>query len=165
MNTITNTTEYMDLHGVVSLLGVSSATVRNWIKHSYLIPKETSGKKMLFNSTEVKELKQKIVSGEVNRLNRRANKKNSQNTFIPDEYADNDQVLKMVQEIISVYKSEKLERNTTLLFVAINLLKNKGLVEYKKLSDFNDLVFKSNAIKNEVKWWLEKSNAKIPEKK
>jgi predicted RNA methylase/predicted site-specific integrase-resolvase len=165
MNTITNTTEYMDLHGVVSLLGVSSATVRNWIKHNYLIPKETSGKKMLFNSTEVKELKQKIVSGEVNRLNTRANKKNSQNTFIPDEYADNDKVLKMVQEIISVYKSEKLERNTTLLFIAINLLKNKGLVEYNRLSNFNDLVFKSNTIKNEVRWWLEKTNAKIPEKK
>lgn len=53
MNTLTSPIEYIDLHETVSLLGVSSATIRNWIKHNYLTPKETSGKKLVFASSQI----------------------------------------------------------------------------------------------------------------
>lgn len=155
MNTITSSIEYLDINETVSILGVSSATIRNWIKHNYITPKETSNKKLVFHSKQIKELKEKIVSGEVNRLNKRANKKSSSNTFIPDEYADNQDVIKLVQEILEKYKTNNLNRDKILLVLAINLLKNNNLVSYKNLSNLTELDYKNNAIKNEIKWWLD----------
>lgn len=154
MNTITNPTEYMNLNQVVSLLGVSSATVKNWIKHNYLIPEGKIGNKMVFNSNEVTALKKKIASGEVNRLNKRANKKNSQTTFIPDEYADNKDIIDLVQKIVSSYKQNDLNRDKVLLSVAINLLRNKRLVKY---DDLENLVCKNKIIESELNWWKEKT--------
>lgn len=161
MNTLTSPIEYIDLHETVSLLGVSSATIRNWIKHNYLTPKETSGKKLVFASSQINELKKKIASGEVNRLNTRANKKNSVNTFIPDEYADNQEVIKLVQEILENHKINKLQKDKVLLVLAINLLRNSNLVSYKKLSNLTELDYKNDAVKNEINWWL----GKIEDKK
>lgn len=154
MNTITNPIEYLDLNETVSILGVSSATVRNWIKHNYLTPKETSNKKLVFYSNQIKELKEKIASGEVNRLNKRANKKSSSSTFIPDEYADNQEVITLVQEILENHRTNQLHKDKVLLVLAINLLKNNNLVSYNKLSNLSELDYKNDAIKNEIDWWL-----------
>jgi SAM-dependent methyltransferase len=156
MNTIARPIEYLDLNETVSILGVSSTTIRNWIKHNYLTPKEIPNKKLAFHCDQVKELKEKIASGEVNRLNKRANKKNSSNTFIPDEYADNQEVIKLVQKILENYRVNQLHKDKVLLILAINLLKNDNLISYKKLSNLSELNYKNDVIKNEVNWWLEK---------
>lgn len=156
MNTITSPIEYLDLNETVSILGVSSATIKNWIKHKYLTPKETSNKKLVFHSNQIIELKEKIASGEVNRLNKRANKKSSSSTFIPDEYADNQEVIKLVQEILESHRTNQLKKDKVLLVLAINLLKNNNLVSYKKLSNFAELDYKNDVIKNEINWWLER---------
>jgi SAM-dependent methyltransferase/predicted site-specific integrase-resolvase len=156
MNTITSPIEYLDLNETVSILGVSSATIRNWIKHNYLTPKETPNKKLVFRSSQIKELKEKIASGEVNRLNKRANKKSSSSTFIPDEYADNQEVIKLVQEILENHRTNQLQKDKVLLVLAINLLKNNKLVSYRDLSNLAELDYKNDAIKNEINWWLER---------
>lgn len=156
MNTITSPTEYINLNQVVSLLGVSSATVRNWVKHNYLRPEEKNGNKMVFSSNEVTELKKKIASGEVNRLNKRANKKSSQTTFIPDEYADNSEVIDLVQELVSICTLKELDRERVLFSVAINLLSKKGLVTY---DGFENLVCRNKTIENELNWWKEKTKS------
>ena len=154
MNTITNTTEYINLDQVVSMLGVSSATVRNWVRHNYLKPEEKVGSKLVFSSSEVKELKKMIASGEVNRLNKRANKKSSQITFIPDEYADNSEIFDLVQEIVINYKQNDLDKYKVLFSIAVNLLSNKGLVKY---DNFENYVCKNKTIENELSWWKEKT--------
>lgn len=154
MSSIAKPIKYLDLKETVSVLGVSSATVRNWIKHSYLTPREIPNKKLVFRYDQVRKLKEKIASGEVNRLNKRANKKNSSNTFIPDEYADNQEVIKLVQKILENYRVNQLHKDKVLLVLAINLLKNNKLVSYKKLSNLSELNYKNNVIKNEVNWWL-----------
>ena len=154
MNTITSPIEYLDINETVSILGVSSATVRNWIKHNYLTPKETSNKKLIFQSNQIKELKEKIASGEVNRLNKRANKKSSSSTFIPDEYADNQEVITLVQDILENHRTNELHKDKVLLVLAINLLKSNNLVSYNKLSNLGELDYKNDAIKNEINWWL-----------
>ena len=156
MNTITNPIEYLDLNETVSILGVSSATIRNWIKHNYLTPKETPNKKLIFHSNQIRELKEKIASGEVNRLNKRANKKSSSSTFIPDEYADNQEVIKLVQEILENHRTNQLQKDKVLLVLAINLLKSNKLVSYRDLSNLAELDYKNDAIKNEINWWLER---------
>lgn len=154
MNTITSPIEYVDLNETVSILGVSSATVRNWIRHNYLTPKEISSKKLVFHSNQIKELKEKIALGEVNRLNKRANKKGSSSTFIPDEYADNQEVISLVQKILENYRTNQLHKDKVLLVLAVNLLKSNNLVSYNKLSNLAELDYKNDVIKNEINWWL-----------
>ena len=124
---------YVNLKETISLLGVSSATVRNWIRHSYLIPEKRFGKNLIFNYGQLNDLKQKITLGEVNRLNTRANKKNSANIFIPDEYADNQEMIDLVQEITNIYKSNNLQKGEVLLMLAINLLKKNNLIKNKNI--------------------------------
>lgn len=158
---VTNPIEYLDLNETVSILGVSSATIKNWIKYNYLTPKKTSNKKLFFHSTEIEELKDRIDSGEINRLNKRANKKNSSNTFIPNEYADNQEVIKLVQEVLENYKSNQLDKDKVLLVLAINLLRNSNLINYRRLSNLAELDYKNDVIKDEIGWWL----GKIEDKK
>lgn len=164
MNTITSPIEYLDINETVSILGVSSATIRNWIKHNYLTPKETPNKKLVFHANQIKELKEKIASGEVNRLNKGANKKSSSTTFIPDEYADNQEVIKLVEKILESHRANQLHKDKVLLVLAINLLKNSNLVSYKKLSNLNELEYKNNTIQKELNWWLEKIDNKSIDK-
>ena len=57
------------------ILDVSEATVRNWVKHGYLSPLEDTRSK--FRESDVDALKQRIESGEIKRLRKRANKRNS----------------------------------------------------------------------------------------
>jgi tRNA1(Val) A37 N6-methylase TrmN6/predicted site-specific integrase-resolvase len=156
MNTIVTSNEYADIQDAVALLGVSSATIRNWIKHSYITPKKVFGNKLVFHFNELENLKERINSGEVNRLSSRANKKNSVNTFIPDEYADNQEVISLVQEIINNHKFNKLQRDKVLLMLAVNLLKKSNLITYKHLSSLDDLKFSNEIIKSEINWWLER---------
>lgn len=104
---------------------------------------------MYFNYAQVKELQKKISNGEIDRLTKRANKRHSQNYFIPDEYADNKNVLYAVQRIIQFYQTKRLEKNSLLFTIIINLLKKKNLITYSK----DDLYSKNNLIKSELEWW------------
>jgi type I restriction-modification system DNA methylase subunit len=148
--------KYLDIQETLSILGVSSATVRNWIKHEYLTPQKMYSKKLTFDYEQVNKLKEKIASGELNRLNKRANKKHSSTTFIPDEYAENQEVKDFVQEVVEGYKNNSLAINTTLFILTLNLLKQAGLIQYEKpLSNFDRIFTKNEVIKREINWWLD----------
>ncbi len=149
MKEITAETKKIDLHETVSLLGVSTATVRNWIRHNYLTPQED--KALLFDYAQVKELQDNIATGKVDRLNKRANKRNSQNTFIPEEYADNLEVISIVEKIISDFNSQSYQLKPTLFTVILNLFKVKKLVDYSNC--LNSFDIKNPVIKNELDWW------------
>lgn len=144
MDRISGKNKYTTLNQATSLFGVSSTTIQNWIKHNYLKPHRKQGKEILFRSIEIEKLKNKITSGEFNRLNKRANKKNSQITFIPDEYLDNKDAIKFVQEIIDNYSQKNLCKEKILLSIATNLLTRKRL-------------FKGKAVQKELSWWKEKT--------
>ncbi len=75
---------YVTLDETASILAVSSATVRNWIKHEYLRP---SGRApgMRFRYDEVRRLHEKILNGSIPRLTSRANKITARRSFIPEE--------------------------------------------------------------------------------
>ena len=77
---------YVTIDETARILAVSTATVRNWVKHEYLRPAGGAGR--LFMSDEVRALRDGIVSGTVPRLARRANKSTASRSFIPDEYVD-----------------------------------------------------------------------------
>lgn len=143
----------IDLKETTTLLGVSSATVRNWIKHNYLTP--TDNERMRFDYVQVVELQNKIANGQIDRLGKRANKRHSQNTFIPEEYADSKEVVNFVQKIIDDYETNQLNKNGVLFSIILNLLKRKGLVDYS--NNLQVLNAKNDYITNELNWWKHKA--------
>lgn len=148
--------KYIDIDEAVTLLGVSSATVRNWIRHQYLTPYNNLGSKILFKFLEVQTLKQKITTGEIDRLSKRANKKHSANIFIPEEYAGNKSLVGIVQWILNKLHSESLDKNTILFSIILSQLKQQKLIFFDKLQSENDLFCESKIIEKEIKWWFEK---------
>jgi len=139
--------EHIDIDQVISLLGVSSATIKNWIKYNYLIPQKNN-KNLIFNTLEVQKLKEKITSGELDRLNKRANKKNSNLNFIPDEYIENKEIIKFIKDIVANCKENKLQRNKVLYSIIINILKSNKLINHKFISQ-------NKIINQELHWWKE----------
>jgi predicted site-specific integrase-resolvase/SAM-dependent methyltransferase len=154
MQTLTLNTKTVDLEEAGTLLGVSVATIRNWIRHSYITPENSASKKMLFKQSEIEELKSKLKSGEINRLSARANKRNSSNTFIPEEYADNDEVFFLVKTIVDTHRANNLSKDTVLLALLLNLLRSKRLIEYPAVFNTSKISFKNKTIKEELNWWL-----------
>ena len=155
MNNSGNTSRTIDLQEVVSLLGVSSATVRNWIRHNYLVPDNKSTGEMLFDYLQITGLKDKITSGEISRLGKRANKQQSNVKFIPEEYADSRDDVVLVQQIVDLQKNHSLNIKYVLLAVILNFLKSKGLVGYLKPRNLDQITFHNAAIQKELKWWFE----------
>lgn len=145
----------INLKETTNLLGVSSATVRNWIKHNYLTPADSE--QMYFDYVQVVELRNKIANGQIDRLGKRANKRHSQNTFIPEEYADSKEVVAFVQKIIDDCAVNQLNRDAVLFAIILNLLKEKGLVDYS--NNLNKLKAKNDYITNELNWWKQNTVA------
>src|SRR5690606_10838405 len=88
----------------------------------------------------------------VNRLNKRANKKSSQSTFVPDEYIDNSAVVSLIDELITHCKEKELQRDKVLYSIALNLLQNRGLVN-------SNFVARNDAVENELDWWQKRTGA------
>ncbi|MDC7226819.1 MAG: N-6 DNA methylase [Spirochaetales bacterium] len=61
-----------------SILSISEASVRNWVRHGYLHKNDG-----WFDRAEVKTLLEKIRCGEIDRLNSRANKRHQNGNLLP----------------------------------------------------------------------------------
>ncbi len=158
MTKMLNENRQIDLREAVSLLGVSSATIRNWIRHKYLTPSGSNGKTS-FDYLEVKMLKEKIANGEIDRLTKRANKRSSSNTFIPEEYADNENVIGFANTVADLYRTSLPNQKSVLLAVVLNLLQRKELITIKK--DFDGIEAKNPIVQKEVAWWVDNRDKKI----
>ncbi len=110
----------MTVESVASLVGVSSATVRNWVKAGHLTP--TAHKPLLFLEEDALQIKRDIYSGALARLRGRANKSCSQVTRIPKEYATDPSALATIDAVVAVYRREHLDLAATMYFAALRLL-------------------------------------------
>ena len=133
-----------------SLLGVSTATVRNWIKSGHL---STYSDKSL-NLSEVLKLKAGFESGQEDRLNSRANKRNSSTLFIPDEYISDQTVTSCLNEVLTITEENKLDKEKLLLTLSILLFEKAGLVKIRKNNEI-DTSKSSPHILNELNDWLD----------
>jgi predicted RNA methylase len=154
MNDSANTTRTIGLEETVSLLGVSSATVRNWVRHNYIVPENNPNGELLFDFLQITDLKHKITSGEIGRLSKRANKRQSSVQFIPEEYADSRDAVRLVKQIIDSQKTHILDVRHILSAVILNFLKTKGLASYIRPCSFDQITFHNAFLQNEVKWWF-----------
>jgi len=75
----------ISVDNAAQIIGVSSATIRNWAKAGYINP--TSTRPLSFLEESVLNLKEQIGSEAFCRLTTRANKAAASNNFFPEEYA------------------------------------------------------------------------------
>jgi len=128
------------------ILGVSNGTIRNWIRHNYLSPLN-DGNEIMFDYIEVENLKEKISNGQITRLNKRANKRNSNKKFIPKEYVgeeNNNFNLTIISDYIT---HNSLSLRESIFLLALNLLFREKLVlstNLEKLLSFERPYYKNN---------------------
>ena len=148
-NTTETNKEILNLENTAELLGVSIATVQNWIKTGRL--SAFNNKQQYFYKTDVENIKLQIINGNWNKLNKRANKLKAVKTFIPSEYIKNLNQFEKVQSIIDFIKKNEIDTKTALFLLSLNILKNKNfllktdinnILKNKKISCSNEQVQK-----------------------
>jgi len=141
---------------VSSILGVSSATIQNWIKQRYIKPIDNN--RSLFNDKEINKLKEDLSNGTLDKLSSRANKKTATKTFIPDEYLENKDDLCKIEKIIDYIQQENIELESSLFLLSLNLLFKKGILKELDLEkiislELNDII-SNKQIRKEIKNWI-----------
>ena len=149
--------EKVNISETSEILGVSNATIRNWIRHNYLLPIKNEND-VLFELNAVHSLKEKIDNGNIARLNKRANKRNSSRQFIPKEYTGK---IDIDDKIISIPKyilEKSLGIDESIFLLSLNLLYNEKLIFSPSLNDiltFNEHYFKNNYLLKILKVFFE----------
>lgn len=148
-NTLLNTVEASEI------LGVSTATIRNWVRTgqvSHVLRGNEKGR--YFDRQQIEKLKTDIQSGGASRLNNRANKRSSSSTFIPIEQLSNKSLLPLLQSYIQVVNEHKLPLQTALLIHSLSVLKNAGLATYSRsIARVNEIKFRNENVKKVLLDW------------
>jgi len=140
------------------LLGVSSATIRNWVRHKYL-SRLNEGKDFLFEYKEVKVLQESIANGDIVRLNKRANKRNSTKMFVPTEYVGEESFNQYLINVTDYIIRNSLEISQSVFLLSLNLLIKEKLVlsnNFEKLLLFQSSDYKNNFLLNILKEFHDK---------
>jgi predicted RNA methylase len=137
------------------MIGVSDATIRNWVKAGYLKP--SSERPLQFLEEDALSLKTKLVTGSLGRLRTRANKIKSQSTSIPKEYSKHADSLLFVERVTEIFRRERLDIGRTMYFAALRLLELHGEVARDPGSSIFGLwrcgSFKRQAVEFELSQW------------
>ena len=83
--------------------------------------------KLFFYREDIESLKQKLISGEWEKLNKRANKGQAQRLFIPKEYITNPSDFGLLNSIINFVQKNSISTPTALFLLSLNLLKKEKL--------------------------------------
>lgn len=117
----------LNIKEVAALLSVSTATVRNWIKSGkiHVISQDRSS---VYDEEEILRLKEEIESGVSNRLKSRRNKKAVDGTYIPTEYVNSEEYVKLAERILQIIAESSAEINPRfiLLEAALSLFVCRG---------------------------------------
>ncbi|MBP7736081.1 MAG: N-6 DNA methylase [Spirochaetes bacterium] len=117
---------YVTLDETASILAVSSATVRNWIKHEYLRPAgRTQG--IRFRYDEVRRLHERILDGSIPRLASRANKVKAQRSFIPEEYLGEKRGRGAVEEVVAYIAESGIDIDRAFFVLALSRVCAEGM--------------------------------------
>ena len=145
--------DYLTYEEVSEVLGVSSATVRNWVKLGHIKPASVHlGNRFL--RSHINEIKSNITDGSLAKLNKRANKAKSISKIIPTEYADNNEVLEPILATTKLAKAFNLDSDSVLLVTALNLLTKAGLISNTQNLSLNGIRYSNDIIKSEIEDWL-----------
>ena len=145
--------DYLTYEEVSEVLGISSATVRNWVKLGHIKPASVHlGNRFL--RSHINEIKSNITDGSLPKLNKRANKTKAISESIPTEYADNNEVLEPISAITKLTKAFNLDKDSVLFVTALNLLTKAGLISNTQNLSINGISYSNDIIKSEIEDWL-----------
>jgi len=154
----------VSVDNAAQIVGVSTATIRNWTKAGHICPAST--RPLTFLEESVLNLKKRIYSSEFTRLKNRANKAASETKFFPDEYANNSSLALHIEQISSCVKENGFALEPTMFLCALHLLVDKGEVSQSKNNDPFDLEschsWARQSVKNVMTDW--RSSLKIENK-
>lgn len=149
----------ININQVAIQLGISNASVRNWITHGYLNPIKDENK-VFFKYKDVVKLKSDINNGNINRLTSRANKRNANKTFIPEEYLTNKDNSILIESIVKYIISNKLDISTSLFILSITYGISEDVVNIQETNknsnifDFNTYSILNKQLEKELKDWF-----------
>jgi len=146
----------LNLENTATFLGISTATVRNWVKCGYL---QTFGEKTkyFFHLAEVENIKSNIANGNLEKLNRRANKSKAERTFIPEEYLKDKNSFDDLNKVIEFVQEKNIDIFLALLLIGLNFLKREKILSEITIEDIvheKNLFFSNKQIGEEIKDWL-----------
>ncbi len=130
--------ELLNLETASERLGISTATARNWVKSGFLAVQPTQSGKLLFHADQLNSLKDSIDRGGSGRLQARANKKASSETFIPKEYIASKSLIQEIERCVACFRASGVSLKTFLKLVVIQMFSGKDL---------------RPCIKAELDWW------------
>lgn len=148
----------LSVEDAASIIGVSTATIRNWVKAGYLSP--TGQRPLLFDEQEVLSLKSLIASGDVARLRARANKSTSDVTSIPMEYMGEASVAAIIEALAAIFDRERdrLSISALLFLAALRVLQLRGEVSSSSFGNEIDInqfhSWKRKAVQQEIHEWF-----------
>ncbi len=151
--------EFLNIKNTAELLGISTATVRNWIKSGILNPGQLPiyNNNYFFYKTDVEKIKLKLLSGELERLNKRANKIKAKRTFIPEEHIKTKTHLDEFNHIISFGQKNNIKTEVALFLLSLNLLKKEKIlltINFQDIEKGKKLLFTNKQIQQEINLWL-----------
>lgn len=118
--------KYISADDAAKVIGVSTATIRNWVKAGHIDP--ASARPLSFLAETISALRQKISSEDFSRLRSRANKASSATRFLPDEYSDNPKLAMRMLNIVECFKRENIDIEPVIFLAAMRLLEVCGEV-------------------------------------
>lgn len=145
----------VSIDAAASIIGVSTATIRNWVKAGHLVA--AGARPVGFLEEDVNKLKADIGSGEVLRLRKRANKSRSNAMSIPKEYVSHQGLIGTVQCIVDTFTTGNLDLETTMFFIALRVLVLRGEVRHTpsasiyETSSFTS--WRHSSLKREMAFW------------
>ena len=150
-----NVKNVIDLEKAASFLGISTATVRNWVKCGHL-QTYTDDKRYFFNLSDIENVKTNITNGNLDKLNGRANKSKAERTFIPDEYLQGGVSVDDITKIINFVSEKNINISLSLLLLSLNLLQKEKIISNITIQDLTKQIFSftNKQIGEEIKAWL-----------
>lgn len=146
--------EILNIDDVAIFFGISTATVRNWIKCGNI--QTISDRRYNFYLHEIQKLKEKIENGRIGKLNGRANKSKAGRTFIPDEYLKSNINIDIVSDIISFIYKNKISTKTSLFLLTLNFLRTNKILKSFDIQDVitrKEITSSNKQIDEEIKSW------------
>ena len=148
--------EVLNIGNVADILGISTATVRNWIKSGQL-PTYNKNNNHCFYRADVEKIQSKLLSGELEKLNKRANKIKAKRTFIPEEHIQAQTNLDEINHVINFIQKNNIKTTMALFLLSLNLLKKEKIlleINFQDIKKDKDLLFTNKQIQEEIKLWL-----------
>ncbi len=145
----------IDIEKASSFLGISTATVRNWVKCGHL-KTYNNERRYFFSLSDIENIKSNIVNGDFEKLNGRANKSKAERTFIPDEYLKDGISIDDINKILDFVSKNNINTSLSLLLLSLNLLQKEKIFSNITIQNLitQNLSSTNKQISEEIKAWL-----------